>query len=153
MARLGVPPGAWSWTLERNPKGTGYHAHVVQRGGYVPQAVLQLACERGGAGIPYVNAIRADTTGAQRYGLKTFGATGYGLKTFRAADDARDALALNHGRLEHHSRDFFEVDGENAGVREVERRALAEQYPFDPSEYVVCNEQTARWFIERFQLP
>lgn len=125
LKRMGRHPGEWTFTIERNPKETGYHAHCLQRGSYVPQAELQEACERAGAGIPYINAIKREGIWTSRYGLKGFGADGYGLKTFRANGNPREALRINNGRLEHHSRGFFAIDGDALRVRDMEREAIA----------------------------
>src|SRR6187402_809911 len=31
LKRMGLEPGEWCFTIEKNPKGTGYHAHCLQR--------------------------------------------------------------------------------------------------------------------------
>lgn len=147
LKRLRVPSGEWSWTLEVNPAGTGYHAHAVQHGTYIPQAALQEACARAGCGIPYINVIRARADRTARYGLKAFGATGYGLKTYRQSDGAFDALALNHGRLEHHTKNFFTIDGEKLAVREAESVAIKELYGEPLDSYIVVTEDVARFYL------
>lgn len=126
LKRLGRTPGEWCFTIEKNPKGTGYHAHCLQRGPSIPQGELQEACERSGAGFPYINAIRRTAQWTSLYGLKGFGADGYGLKTFRPNADSKEALRINHGRLEHHSRGFYAIDGESVRVRDMERAAIVE---------------------------
>lgn len=125
LKRMGLAPGEWSYTLERNPKGTGYHAHCLQTGGYIEQAKLQEACERAGAGFPHINSITRQGVWTSRYGLKGFGADGYGLKTFRPQGNPAEALRINNGRLEHHTRGFFNYDGEILKVRDMERLAIA----------------------------
>jgi len=125
LKRLGRQPGEWCFTIEKNPKDTGYHAHCLQIGLSIPQEVLQVACERANAGIPYINTIKREGIWTSRYGLKGFGADGYGLKTFRPNADTREALRINHGRLEHHSRGFYAIDGDVLRVREMERAAIA----------------------------
>jgi hypothetical protein len=149
LDRMGVPAGEWSWTLEVNPAGTGYHAHALQHGPYVPQAALQEACLRAGAGLPYVNAIRARPSRTARYGMKAFGAAGYGLKTFRAESEALEALALNHGRVEHHSPGFFRIDGDQSGVRDVESAAIKEFWPGEADSYLVCDRKAAIYYTSR----
>jgi hypothetical protein len=119
------PPGEWCFTIEKNPKGTGFHAHCLQTGPSIPQAELQDACERSGAGIPYINAIKREGIWTSRYGLKGFGADGYGLKTFRPDADSAEALRINNGRMEHHSREFFAIEGDALRVRDMERSAIA----------------------------
>lgn len=125
LNRMGIAPGEWCFTIEKNPKGTGYHAHCLQTGAYVPQDKLQEACERAGAGIPYINAIKREGIWTSRYGLKGFGADGYGLKTFRPNGNPAEALRINHGRLEHHSRGFYQFEGEALRVRDMERLAVS----------------------------
>ena len=125
LKRMGLEPGEWSFTIERNPKETGYHAHCLQRGKSIPQAELQESCVRAGAGFPHINSIKREGIWTSRYGLKGFGADGYGLKGFRSNGDPTDSLKINNGRLEHHSRHFFEIDGMPVRVREMERQAIA----------------------------
>lgn len=125
LKRAGLEPGQWTFTIEKNPQGTGYHAHCLQKGPSIPQPILQEACVRAGAGWPHINAISRKGIWTSRYGLKGFGADGYGLKTFRASDDPREALRINNGRMEHHSREFFAIDGTAMRVREMESLAIA----------------------------
>lgn len=136
LKRMGVGPGEWCFTLERNPKETGYHAHCLQTGSYVSQDKLQEACERARAGIPYINAIKRTGVWTSRYGLKGFGADGYGLKTFRPNGDATEALRINNGRLEHHSRGFFNYDGEVLRVRDMERAAISTLNEHSPKAFI-----------------
>lgn len=125
LKRFGRHPGEWTWTIERNPEESGYHAHILQRGSFIPQAELQEACLRSNAGIPDIRYIKREGIWTSRYGLKGFGADGYGLKSFRANGNPRDALALNNGKLEHHSTEFFALDGVTLPVRDMEREAVA----------------------------
>jgi hypothetical protein len=125
LKRMGRHPGEWCWTIEQNPRETGYHVHCLQRGRYLPQAELQEACLRAGAGIPYINAIGRKGVWTSRYGLKGFGADGYGLKSFRPNGNPREALRINHGRMEHHSRAFYALGGTALRVRDMEREAIA----------------------------
>lgn len=125
LKRIGHNPGEWTWTIEKNPEGTGFHAHCLQRGPSIPQEILQEACARAGAGIPYINSIKRKGQWTSRYGLKGFGADGYGLKTFRSNGDPREALRINNGRMEHHSRGFFSVDETTVSVREAESLAIS----------------------------
>lgn len=125
LKRFGRDPGEWCYTVEKNPKESGYHAHFLQRGRFIPQDELQEACLRAFAGIPYINRITRDGIWTSRYGLKGFGADGYGLKTFRPNADSAEALRLNNGRLEHHSAGFYNFDGEILKVRDMERAAIA----------------------------
>jgi len=136
LKRMGFPAGEWCYTIEQNPKETGFHAHCLQVGPYIPQDALQTACERGGAGIPYINAIKRTGVWTSRYGLKGFGADGYGLKTFRPSGDPTHALRINNGRMEHHTRGFYGYDGEILKVRDMERAAVGELNGNKPLAFV-----------------
>ena len=136
LKRMHIAPGEWQYTIEKNPKGTGYHAHCLQTGTSIDQDLLQTACERARAGIPYINAIKRTGVWTSRYGLKGFGADGYGLKTFRPQGNPAEALRINNGRLEHHTRGFFSYEGESLRVREMERHAIAQLNANDPKAYV-----------------
>lgn len=148
MRRMGVPSGHWSWTLEVNPAGTGYHAHAVQKGPSIDQRVLQEACRRGGMGFPWIRAISASPSRVARYGLKGFGAAGYGLKSYRSRHDALESLALNHNRLEHHTPDYFAVDGKTLGVRNAESAAIKEVFPAQAENVLICDLRTARNYLD-----
>lgn len=136
LKRWGRNPGEWCYTIEKNPKGTGYHAHCLQWGGFIPQPELEQACLRAYAGIPYINEIRRKGIWTSRYGLKGFGADGYGLKTFRPNGDSAEALRLNNGRLEHHSTGFYRFDGEVLGVRQMERAAITTMNANNPVAFI-----------------
>ncbi len=136
LRRMGYEPGEWCYTMERNPKSTGYHAHCLQSGPYIVQDALQTACERGGAGIPFINAIKREGVWTSRYGLKGFGADGYGLKTFRPNGDSADALRINNGRMEHHTRGFYGYEGEVLKVRDMERLAIGQLNANRPVAFV-----------------
>lgn len=136
LKRMGIAPGEWCYTIEQNPKETGFHAHCLQTGPYIPQDALQTACERGGAGIPFINAIKREGIWTSRYGLKGFGADGYGLKTFRPNGDPANALRINNGRMEHHTRGFYSYEGEVLRIRDMERVAIAEANADRPSAFV-----------------
>lgn len=147
LKRIGREPGQWCFTLEKNPEGTGYHVHCLQRGPSIPQPELQESCLRAGAGIPYINAIKREGIWTSRYGLKGFGADGYGLKTFRPNGDSRDALRINGGRMEHHSRAFFAIDGDALRVRDMERAAIAAMNGEKRLAYIGCNVDRAQSII------
>jgi hypothetical protein len=144
LKRMGRPPGEWTFTIEPNPKGTGYHAHCLQRGPSIPQGELQESCLRSGAGIPYINAIKREGIWTSRYGLKGFGADGYGLKAFRPNGDSREALRINNGRMEHHSRAFFAIEGDALRVRDMERLAIAALNANKRLAYIGCNVDSAQ---------
>jgi hypothetical protein len=107
----------WAWTLERGHQNGSPHVNLLQRGPEkLPQAVLQ---ERWG-GIVNVKRIRG-SQGAARYALKEAGrVSGYALK--EAGGNLDDHLALNGGRLAHHSRGYF--GGER--VADVRKRLRGE---------------------------
>lgn len=142
LKRMGVPAGEWCYTLEKNPKGTGYHAHCLQTGVYVPQDLLQTACQRARAGFPYINAIKRQGVWTSRYGLKGFGADGYGLKGFRPNGDPAEAMRINNGRLEHHTRGFYGFDGEVLRVRDMERAAIGALNADKPMAFVGMAQST-----------
>lgn len=134
--RMGLDPGEWCFTIEKNPKGTGFHAHCLQAGAYIPQDRLQEACHRGGAGMPDIRYIKRSGIWTSRYGLKGFGADGYGLKTFRPSGDSAEALRINNGRLEHHTRGFYQFEGEMLKVRDMERAAIATMNAHKPVAFI-----------------
>jgi hypothetical protein len=148
LKRRGHAPGEWCWTVEPNPRGTGFHAHCVQRGRYIPQAELERALVSAGAGkCPRIEWVR-DRSRGLKYNLKGFGAAGYGMKGFRPDVDGALALAVNGGRLEHHTRDFYWHDGRRIGVRDAERRALREFFPAGRDVIVVMTSKMAREYLE-----
>jgi hypothetical protein len=136
LSRMGLDAGEWTYTIEKNPKGTGYHAHCLQRGSYIPQDHLQEACERARAGIPYINKIKREGVWTSRYGLKGFGADGYGLKGYRPSGDPGEALRINNRRLEHHTTGFYAIDQDVLKVRDMERAAIATMNANQPMQFV-----------------
>jgi hypothetical protein len=147
-----LEPGEWSFTIEKNPNGTGYHAHCLQHGRSIPQAELQESCVRAGAGFPHINSIKRDGIWTSRYGLKGFGADGYGLKSFRPNGDARESLRINNGRLEHHSRGFFTYDGTTLRVRDMERLAIAALNGEKRTAYIGAAGDQARSILDDVKL-
>lgn len=139
LLRMGFAPGEWCFTIEKNPRGTGYHAHCLQTGPSIPQADLQIACERAHAGQPFINAIRRTGKWTSQYGMKGFGADGYGMKTFRPNGDMKEALKMNGGRVEHHSRAFYAIDGVTYSVREMERMAIAQMNDGKEIAFIGCH--------------
>ena len=152
LKRIGREPGEWCFTIEKNPNGTGYHAHCLQRGPSIPQEELQESCARAGAGFPHINSIKRAGIWTSRYGLKGFGADGYGLKSFRPNGDAREALRINGGRLEHHSRGFFASDDERLRVRQMERLAIETMNGSKRVAYVGATEGVAQRIVNDTQL-
>lgn len=139
LQRVGLSPGEWCWTIEKNPKGTGYHAHCLQTGPSIPQADLQIACTKAHAGIPYINAIKRTGRWTSQYGMKGFGADGYGMKTFRPNADTKESLRINGGKVEHHSVGFFTIAERIYTVREAERLAIAEMNEGKQIAFIGCH--------------
>lgn len=127
LQRKGIHCGEWTWTIEHNPNMNGYHAHALQHGPFVPQDLLQVACLKAGMGFPYIARIRADKRRAIGYNLKGFGPAAYSLKTFRSIATARKALNINNGRLEHHTRGFYNIDGKVRSVKDAEALACTKR--------------------------
>lgn len=102
----------YSFTIEMNPKGTGYHAHFVLKSGFVNMKNLRTASKRSGCGtwVKYGRLLGHGRQSIAGYGLKGFKIAGYGMKTFDS-DTAAEARRINGGRLEHHSRGFLSVEG------------------------------------------
>lgn len=132
-ARAGSEMGEWVWHVERNPAGTGHHAHVWQSGGKVDIDALRAASRRAGAGSwLHVSRIRS-SAGAAQYGLKGLG---YGMKG--VTDSGSDYLALNGSRLTHQSRGFFR----GLPVRRAEVESLASLGTCE-SPWVLRNRRSA----------
>jgi hypothetical protein len=117
--RAGIDLGEWSYTIEHNPKDTGYHAHYLQFG---PKRLdfnrLNELTAMAGMGRTSGGSQVRNIDKAAAYNLK--GAT-YNLKGF---DEERRmaALVMNGKRLEHHTRSFFPT----ATVHEAETLSLSE---------------------------
>lgn len=124
---VGSDLGEWVYDVERNPRGTGFHAHAWQHGpAKVDRHALDEASERAGAGMCKVETVR-NRGAAAKYGLKGVGGMGYGLKGADA--DPLEHLWLNGGRLTHQSRGFYRSeDGSTLAVRAAERLALKALY-------------------------
>jgi hypothetical protein len=102
--RHDYPAFEMGWAIERNPRGTGFHAHGVQHGQYVPQAVLQ---ERWGGRIVDIRALARPRDGV--YAVKeAVRVAGYVVKG--STDDfsgLEDHLAINGHRAAHFTRGFL----------------------------------------------
>lgn len=104
VVRRDHPGFEMAWAVERNPRETGYHAHGVQHGPYVPQAVLQ---ERWGDRIVDIRALRRPAAGV--YAVKqAVRVAGYTLKggTENFAG-LTEHLAINGHRAAHFTRGFL----------------------------------------------
>lgn len=98
--------------IERNPNGTGFHAHGYQWGGFLAQSRLQQHCLREGVGYPWI--AKWEPTSVRAYGYAMKHATGYGLKLAQRSETLREYLDWNGGRLIHASRGFWR-DGARGG--------------------------------------
>jgi hypothetical protein len=97
------------WTIEINPRGTGHHVNVLQKGDYVPQKVLQ---EVWGS-IVHIQAVRTPPAALAGYVLKEAAiVSGYVLKDAQTGVHVMDHLAANGGRLAHVSRGYFPLNPE-----------------------------------------
>lgn len=104
IGRRGFEGWSHAWTVEVNPRGTGLHVNVLQKGPYVPQEVLQ---EVWGS-IVHIKAIRGRTAGSvAAYGLKEARTVaGYSVKDARS--NIAQHLAVNGKRLVHVQRGYLE---------------------------------------------
>lgn len=142
LRRWGQDPGHWFLTLEMNPEGTGYHAHVMQHGPKIDKDALDQAAFRAGAGLTRVRKIR-DTKRLADYGLKGAALAAYGLKGTAEGDET--FLDLNGGRLGHFTPGFFRSpSGATMGVRPAERAALKAVYGTSEGEWTLVTESGAR---------
>jgi hypothetical protein len=91
-----------AWTAEKG-NGGNLHVNALQKGSYIPQAVLQDVW----GGIVHIQRIRRRPHGVAGYVLKEArSVAGYALKN--AGDDERAAyLAMNGGRLAHMTRGYL----------------------------------------------
>lgn len=92
------------WAIERNPKGTGYHAHGVQHGRFTKQALMQ---ERWGDRIVDIRALSRPDAGV--YAIKeAVRVAGYLVKGGTENFSGLGAhLAVNGGRAAHFTRGFL----------------------------------------------
>lgn len=102
--RREYPGWEMGWAIERNPRGTGFHAHGVQHGPFVPQAVLQ---ERWGGRIVDIRALRRPAAGV--YAVKeAVRVAGYTVKGgTENFDGLQEHLAINGHRAAHFTRGFL----------------------------------------------
>lgn len=102
--RSDYPGWEMAWAVERNPKGTGFHAHGVQHGPYVPQGYLQ---ERWGGRRVDIRAIRRPEAGvyAMKAAVRVCGYTvKKGTENF---DGLTEHLRINGHRAAHFTRGFL----------------------------------------------
>ena len=96
----------WAYNIEENPKGSGYHTHMWQRGDYIPREHLSEISESIGMGYTWVEPMRQPHGIPLPYSMK-LGLVD-GASTRHQADTQ---LALygqrNGGRIVRASRDMF----------------------------------------------
>jgi hypothetical protein len=92
----------WAWAIEANPRGTGYHAHGLQHGDYVPVRHL---VQRWGQRVVDVRALSTPGAGvyAVKEALRVAGYVGKGAQ----AGGLHDHLDRNGGRPVHMSAGFL----------------------------------------------
>jgi hypothetical protein len=123
------------WAIEANPRGTGYHIHALQHGGYVPQAVLQ---ECWGA-IVHIERVEAAVEHQGRsalYVIKGTGAANYVTKG--TTSDLGAHLARNGGRTAHWSRKYMRLANDDAVAAYALRIALGRAA--DPGPWLVVRQ-------------
>jgi hypothetical protein len=139
--------GEWCYSVEPNPRGTGYHAHAWQHGpGKVDAQALDECAARAGAGFCKVETVH-HAGQASQYGLKALRGSGYALKG--TDDDADTFLRVNGGRLTHQSRGFFRSEaGVRLPVRRAEELALSALFgEREPGRWALVSEDAARSFL------
>lgn len=123
LRRWGYSLQYWG-VVEANPRGTGHHAHLWQRGDYIPQAVLQRACLMAGMGYPDIRKWSPIAGAGATYGVKAIGRAGslYGVKGTKEGG-LEAFLELNGGRYGFWTREFF-----GQPYREALRDGLAQVF-------------------------
>lgn len=91
----------WSWAVEPNPRGTGYHLHALCTGDYLPQRLL---ADRWGGRRVDIRLLR-DHRGS--YAHKRASAPGYAFKHSASSRRLTSHLALNGARVQHRSRAYL----------------------------------------------
>ena len=132
----------WAWAVEQNPRGTGYHVHLVMWGDYIPQR--ELAAMWGNRRVD-IRAIRrpADGLYAMKDAVKV---AGYAVK--HGTDDfggLSKHLDINGGRAVHMSRGFLHGLTAREALREVALEQGGDEertWHLEPA-WVVDNEEVA----------
>jgi hypothetical protein len=149
LKRLGFEPGYWSYTVEHNPKGTGYHAHGLQRGPSIPnrhdRQLFSLASQRAGAGWAWIKSIRQ---WAAEHPSLVGDPAEYQLKAaiYQMKDSASQILALNGGAVEHHTPGFMVIEGVDlsSDIRAAQRAALRLHFPSDTHRFAYFQIENGR---------
>ena len=85
----------WAWAIEQNPKATGYHAHAIQWGDFIPWQEL---LEKWGGRHIWIEPIRGN---AAKYATKCAFVAGYANKNMAGH------LEVNGGRAVHMTRGYL----------------------------------------------
>jgi len=86
----------WAWSIEPNPKGTGFHLHALQWGEFVPKKRLEQLW-----GGRFINIKLVRKTGKENYITKCYQIAKYSTKV------NLEHLELNGGRCVHMSRGYL----------------------------------------------
>jgi hypothetical protein len=138
-----------SYVVEMNPQHTGYHVHALCHGPAWKVSVLKDAQEKAGLGM---NGNQWQHIGkshdAAGYGMKGFSAAGYGLKGYAVESMRNEALRINGGRLEHHTRGFIRVNGKSATVAEARKAVLLKKYGPNTGDAVWMASPMGEWWYD-----
>lgn len=129
----------WAWHVEPNPRGTGHHVHVLQRGDYIPAAHLRSMARTEGFGSRARIEKLRDKHGAAIYNTKML-ASAYGVKMLRDQQDV--FLDANGGRPVHTSREWWKPNrGLWASVRAAQVQVRG---PPDPGPWISFRVTSAK---------
>lgn len=119
------------WTVEANPRATGYHAHGLAGGDYVPQKRWSRACDAVGLGrVMWIEKAKSDAAG--NYATK---AALYSVKLADGGPEMyREWLQNNGGRGVHWSRRAFGPGGFPAAKAEYLRAVRGDSA--DPGPWI-----------------
>ncbi len=70
----------WAWSVEKNPKGTGFHAHVLQHGDFIPHSVLRATWGNRWCRIEKLRGLDRSAAYVLKESLQEMAAAGYSLK-------------------------------------------------------------------------
>lgn len=146
--RRKAPMREMSYVVEMNPQRTGYHVHALCHGPHWKIDVLQDAQRKANLGL-HGNQWQeiGKSHDAAGYGLKGFSAAGYGLKGYTAQGARQEALRINGGRLEHHTKGFIRVDGKPATLAKARAAVMLKKYgPRTTDAIWMAEPQYATWF-------
>jgi hypothetical protein len=136
----------WSWSVEQNPKRSGYHAHAIQWGDFIPQRELSSMW-----GDRRVDIRAIGRPGAETYAIKEAIVTaGYTVKNgTESFDRLGEHLVINGGRVCHFSRGFLHgLKSAEAmtALRQELNKGVTHQWHFEP----VLRDGAARLAFARY---